>query len=415
MRASCRFSNILRPGIICGDTVLARTYPGPRYPICFQRSNSTDSTTLPVDRTTRSKVQLSDYVSKEGIRNILFCRKPNDENVAKAFEMAIRYIQRRFEHTTLFVESSSKIPPGVEPYNPDARKGPSFFPLVNSSTHIAIYIAKKPEIDLIITLGGDGTILHANSMFNTGPVPPVLSFSLGTLGFLLPFHIGSLPTALENTFSGTATVLERIRLACTFHDAAGKVLLSQEGARSRLLAMNEVALHRGGSPHLTRIDSFVDDTHLTEAVADGLIVSTPTGSTAYSLSSGGPIVSFLSTSGPSRIVGNPSHGALSKFGDCYLVELITSQVHKASRAHAEVSADGQSVMNLFPGESVRISISRYPIPCISRSSPASAPDGDEDGIPSNADQDNWVRDINNLLLFNASFKSSAIVFGKEIA
>ncbi|ELU36758.1 NADH kinase [Rhizoctonia solani AG-1 IA] len=374
MRASCRFSNILRPGIICGDTVLARTYPGPRYPICFQRSNSTDSTTLPVDRTTRSKVQLSDYVSKEGIRNILFCRKPNDENVAKAFEMAIRYIQRRFEHTTLFVESSSKIPPGVEPYNPDARKGPSFFPLVNSSTHIAIYIAKKPEIDLIITLGGDGTILHANSMFNTGPVPPVLSFSL---------DIGSLPTALENTFSGTATVLERIRLACTFHDA---------GARSRLLAMNEVALHRGGSPHLTRIDSFVDDTHLTEAVADGLIVSTPTGSTAYSLSSGGPIV-------------HPSVEAL----------LITSQVHKASRAHAEVSADGQSVMNLFPGESVRISISRYPIPCISRSSPASAPDGDEDGIPSNADQDNWVRDINNLLLFNASFKSSAIVFGKEIA
>ncbi|GAB1523486.1 ATP-NAD kinase [Rhizoctonia solani] len=305
--------------------------------------------------------------------------------------MAIRYIQRRFEHTTLFVESSSKIPPGVEPYNPDA--------------------PKKPEIDLIITLGGDGTILHANSMFNTGPVPPVLSFSLGTLGFLLPFHIGSLPTALENTFSGTATVLERIRLACTFHDAAGKVLL--KGARSRLLAMNEVALHRGGSPHLTRIDSFVDDTHLTEAVADGLIVSTPTGSTAYSLSSGGPIVH------PSveALVMTPICPRSLSFRPLVLPASseIRLMVHKASRAHAEVSADGQSVMNLFPGESVRISISRYPIPCISRSSPASAPDGDEDGIPSNADQDNWVRDINNLLLFNASFKSSAIVFGKEIA
>jgi NADH kinase len=73
-------------------------------------------------------------------------------------------------------------------------------------------------------------------------------------------------------------------------------------------------------------------------------------------------------------------------------------------------------MNLFPGESVRISTSRYPIPCINRSSPACAPDGDEgDGLAGNADQDNWVRDINNLLLFNVSFQSSAIVFGKEAA
>ncbi|EUC57491.1 NADH kinase [Rhizoctonia solani AG-3 Rhs1AP] len=372
--------------------LIVQAYRGPRYPTYFQRSTSTDTVTPPVDRTTRSNVQLSDYVRKDGIRNILFCRKPNDEQVAGAFEMAVKYIQRQFGGTTLFVESSSKIPPGVEPYNPDA--------------------LNKPEIDLIITLGGDGTILHANSMFNTGPVPPVLSFSMGTLGFLLPFHIGSLPTALQNTFSGTATVLERMRLACTFQDAAGKFLL--KGAKGRLLVMNEVALHRGGSPHLTRIDSFVDDEHLTEAVSDGLIVSTPTGSTAYSLSSGGPIV-------------HPSVEALIMTPICPrslsfrpLVLPASSEirltVNKGSRAHAEVSADGQSVMNLFPGESVRISTSRYPMPCINRSSPACAPDADnEDGVPSGADQDNWVRDINNLLLFNVSFKSSAIVFGKEAA
>jgi NAD kinase len=60
--------------------------------------------------------------------------------------------------------------------------------LLESSANTAAYVVNKPEIDLIITLGGDGTILHANSMFNTGPVPPVLSFSLGTLGFLLPFR-----------------------------------------------------------------------------------------------------------------------------------------------------------------------------------------------------------------------------------
>ncbi|KAF8756392.1 ATP-NAD kinase [Rhizoctonia solani] len=193
--------------------------------------------------------------------------------------------------------------------------------------------------------------------------------------------------------------------------------------------MNEVALHRGGSPHLTRIDSFVDDTHLTEA-ADGLIVSTPTGSTAYSLSSGGPIVhpsvealvmtpicprslSFrplvLPASSEIRLMVRFRNSVIATWWSSLPLRSIKRREHMRS------FGGWQSVMNLFPGESVRISISRYPIPCISRSSPASAPDGDEDGIPSNADQDNWVRDINNLLLFNASFKSSAIVFGKEIA
>jgi NADH kinase len=76
--------------------------------------------------------------------------------------------------------------------------------------------------------------------------------------------------------------------------------------------------------------------------------------------------------------------------------------------------DGQPIINLQPGESVHISTSTFPIPCINRSSPACAPDADEeDGLPSGASQDNWVRDINNLLLFNVSFKSSALVFGKE--
>lgn len=67
------------------------------------------------------------------------------------------------------------------------------------------------------------------------------------------------------------------------------------------------------------------------------------------------------------------------------------------------------------GESVQIATSAYPMPSINRSSPACAPDADEDdGFRSGASQDNWVRDINNLLQFNASFKNSAILFGKEL-
>ena len=100
----------------------------------------------------------------------------------------------------------------------------------------------ESSIDLIITLGGDGTILHASSLFRIGPVPPVLSFSMGTLGFLLPFSesnvtrglsfylllyteridIGSFKKALEDVINGNATVMERMRIACTFRDKNGK-------------------------------------------------------------------------------------------------------------------------------------------------------------------------------------------------
>lgn len=181
---------------------------------------------------------------------------------------------------------------------------------------------KSTKIDLVVTLGGDGTILHASSLFSAGAVPPVLSFSMGTLGFLLPFRecavayhrnylltsavdIDDFAKALESVYQGKATILNRMRLACTFFD---KDLAHKGNEGDGLSAvpscnrffssyhfadwqvMNEVALHRGSSPHLNTIDIFVDGQHLTEAVSDGLIVSTPTGSTAYSLSAGGPIV-----------------------------------------------------------------------------------------------------------------------------
>jgi len=93
-------------------------------------------------------------------------------------------------------------------------------------------------IDLMVTLGGDGTILHASSLFSHGAVPPVLSFSMGTLGFLLPFRksvhcisyditnivhplvdIDDFDQALESVFNGKATILNRMRLSCTFYDA----------------------------------------------------------------------------------------------------------------------------------------------------------------------------------------------------
>ncbi|KAG8894138.1 hypothetical protein FRB99_001486, partial [Tulasnella sp. 403] len=204
--------------------------------------------------------------------NILIVKKHNDERVSNAFHDILRHLRTNYSEATLYLESSDTL----------SQHDCEVFTRVNS-----------PKINLIITLGGDGTILHASSLFRESSVPPVLSFSLGTLGFLLPFHIDTFPRALEDVFQGRSTILPRMRLSCQLRHADGQKA-SGHGAEEYQL-MNEVTLHRGRCPHLTIIDAFVDGQHLTEAVADGLIVSTPTGSTAYSLSSGGPIITVFPT------------------------------------------------------------------------------------------------------------------------
>jgi NADH kinase len=120
---------------------------------------------------------------------------------------------------------------------------------------------------MVLTLGGDGTVLHVSNLFSHGECPPVLSFSMGSLGFLLPFHIDAMPRALEQTLTGPVTLLNRLRLAVTPFNAEGGVLdrcgrVGLEGWQ----VMNEVTLHRGRYGHLCVVDAYFDGQHLTEAV-----------------------------------------------------------------------------------------------------------------------------------------------------
>lgn len=166
------------------------------------------------------------------------------------------------------------------------------------------------KVDLTTTFGGDGTILRASSLFATAPsVPPILSFSMGTLGFLNEWKFPEHKRAFRELYiSGdhklqhsaistqnvkppirTARTLLRNRLRVAITDANGSLLIPPH-----LHALNEIVLHRGSSPHLTHLRLTLGPKHkersLTTAVADGLIISTPTGSTAYSLSAGGSII-----------------------------------------------------------------------------------------------------------------------------
>ncbi|OCH92015.1 ATP-NAD kinase [Obba rivulosa] len=338
-------------------------------------------------------------------QSILIVNKRRTDDVNEAIKTLLQYIRKNYPGVRVFHEDRPDIPEGAEVWSP----GPD-----------------APPIDLVVTLGGDGTILHASSLFKVGAVPPVLSFSMGTLGFLLPFHIDDYAKALDSAFAGRVTVLNRMRLACTFQGRDG----ARVGAPCEdWQVMNEVALHRGSSPHLNTIDVFVDGQHLTEAVSDGLIVSTPTGSTAYSLSAGGPIVH----PSLSAIVLTPICPRSLSFRPLVFPanSKITLRISERSRASAGLSMDGQVSHVLSPGESVTVQASLYPIPCINRSSIADpldrsgassvSPTRTEEGLAAEeggkregegagpGTEDDWVRDINNLLQYNATFRSKALL------
>ena len=217
---------------------------------------------------------------------------------------------------------------------------------VHSSLSFPVYSASlddKPtafhdKVDLAVTLGGDGTILHASSLFATcSNVPPVLSFSMGTLGFLSEWKFSEFKRAFREVYmSGAgagdrtvvleekpetvapreeqsllgptgwssvrgqsmgltrgAPILMRNRLKVGLFTADGQETTPIRGKSDHgqgVYVMNELLIHRGKEPHLAVVDVFVGGRFLTEAVVDGIIISTPTGSTAYSLSSGGSIV-----------------------------------------------------------------------------------------------------------------------------
>ncbi len=136
-------------------------------------------------------------------------------------------------------------------------------------------------LDLVVSMGGDGTMLRAADLAAREHVP-VLGANLGTLGYLTVVDKGGLTMALKRFLSGAYSVEERMRLGLSVHRTDGEVVSSS--------ALNEVVVEKSEPGHTVRLDVELDGTLFTTWVADGLIVGTPTGSTAYSFSVGGPIV-----------------------------------------------------------------------------------------------------------------------------
>jgi NAD+ kinase len=138
------------------------------------------------------------------------------------------------------------------------------------------------QLDGLVTLGGDGTLLRG-ARFLDGRDIPILGVNLGRLGFLTSCHGEDFEAALRNLASGDYVAQPRMALSARVIDQAGQ-------ARKQWRALNDFVLHKGGFARVVRLNVFVDDESIGTYAADGIVISTPTGSTAYSLSAGGPVV-----------------------------------------------------------------------------------------------------------------------------
>ena len=139
------------------------------------------------------------------------------------------------------------------------------------------------QVGLVLVLGGDGTLLSmADCIANLGRPVPILGVNFGSLGFLTEVTLPELYPALEASLAGRARVEERLMLRAT--------TIRPSAAAQLGLAVNDVVINRAARSRLIDLSVFVGDEFVTRVRADGLIIATPTGSTAYNLSAGGPVI-----------------------------------------------------------------------------------------------------------------------------
>ena len=198
------------------------------------------------------------------------------------------------------------------------------------------------RIDLVLTFGGDGTMIRALDKY-AGLGCPFLGVNLGRMGFLLEADKGQPDAALDAIAHNRYYIEKRMMLQ----------LLTGKEQRKTALAMNEVSISRGMSQRMIAMDVFCDHQPVEHYIADGVILSTPTGSTAYSLAAGGPIVMpdveciLINPICPHTLTSRPIILSREK-----TVEVILNM--KEERKGSILSVDGETVCSLENGDRITV-------------------------------------------------------------
>ena len=275
------------------------------------------------------------------------------------------------------------------------------------------------RIDFTVALGGDGTLLWAANLFPHSSVPPIVAFAMGSLGFLTPFDISEMAKQIDRTIQGDFELTLRSRLTCQVvrHEDRRRlrsVLGSKRRRRSDAgtgaalpiptlqqlhewrekqaegdmepelvrSALNEICVSRPPDGSIVDVDVHVDGVRVTKLLADGLLLATPTGSTAYSMSAGGSMVHpavpcmLFTPICPHSLSARPM-----AFPDSSTLAI---EVADTARCEAVALFDGKQAVTLRRGDAIVVEISTQPVPTVA-------------GL---GESEDWFEVVTGLLMWN---------------
>lgn len=213
--------------------------------------------------------------------------------------------------------------------------------------NLSVMEQELPCADLLICFGGDGTILHAARDAVLHQVP-ILGVNMGSVGFMAELERGEL-SMLAPLAHGLFSIEERMMLDVRVMRGSREI--------SRDLALNDAVISKGSMARVAEVEVLADHMKVSTIMGDGVIISTPTGSTAYSMSAGGPIVEPTSQC----IILTPvcAHQLAARALVLDSGRVITAQIPKSTRKYLYLSVDGGKAVRLNSGDRVEISRSEH--------------------------------------------------------
>ena len=257
-------------------------------------------------------------------QNIGLVGRPGHDGVVDSLERILDYLMRRGVNSVLDFQTAGLV----------GNRGDSHC----ESDELA------NKSDLVVVVGGDGSMLHIAKTIAEAQIP-VIGINRGKLGFLTDIPPSKIEDSLEEVLNGNFSVDRRFMLTAS-------KCKHEHSERSLGMALNDIVLHPGNAAQMIEFELFVDGRFVYSLASDGLIVATPTGSTAYSLSAGGPIMH--PTLNAIVLVPMYPHSLNSRpivvDGDCEIKLVVAA----TENLRPQISCDGQEVFEAQAGDEILI-------------------------------------------------------------